>query len=1389
MKNFIMKKVIAYICVMVIGLNCFASVSALNMKKIVAGEREEETETYIQDETSDVSESENVTLETETLPQQEISTIQREDEIILDHSFNSTGNYDLGDYEIYVGTDWNGTTASAGVDSKNPSHVKIKQNSSLWCDAWGLQIIKKFSGLVAGNTYRVEWPMTALSNDASYITAAGNNNQIELVEGRQIVTGTFIAEADGTGSFAIGLGFVGLENILEFEQPTIVDVTVKDETTSVLDENIVKLMPWSFFEAGTVNRFDGDLYQQQFYDSVSTSAGENTNSEYWNSVNTDFGVAGETLTWNTTKIADGFTANIRTTGWGADYSTGSCVDAPGLLNACMENINLKQGHDYTVSFEASWVNKENAPEKNIMISIMNPDNDNLLEGQSNSIQKIKVASGSSIKYNQRFTLWKGDYAKIILSYGAFLASFQAGDTTEDVNAAGTLTISKFRIIDNGRNENAQPETTAEETEENIKEVIDGIHVVGSDYRYYSEGESCIIEMEAYNSQNEVIEIPDDYNVNWYKASNNQLVYTGKTFYIDSIEKEDFGEYYVAIFKDNKKLHSANFTLVNSAEGSLEIKGLDAVVSDKYCCINWSVDEMPDYFNVYLNNEWHSSERYCTSIIPLNHFNYGERNIITISCMKNASEVYKETIEVYIPKESEIADVQVRDIEVEMGQSITCVPEFFDIDSNAIEVDDKYQVIWYRHNENSGYECIFTGNQLIIDNCTESDIGDYKVEVLRNGEICCEDYFNISQKSLHIDIKDVYVALTDKVSISPVLKKGENDIIEDTSEYIFKWYMYDDSEEKKEIIVEDALSIESCQRSDLGHYYIEVYKDNVWMAGTSFYIREQIYSENVISDGETKTIEVVVPYSGNYRLLSTGDDDTYASLYEGEVLLNENDDYNDLNFSIVQYLEKGKTYTVKIKSFSEHAFDCMFYVEKINIFDYCNLSDYSAAVDGDVTIGLTVYAYDTKLQFNSDRYEISWYRYNKENNNYHTVYIGEKYNIKRVKEDDFGMYYCQIYDKEEDTIWKSSFELYNVDNELWNSYFGVSDDNWYEGANGELTETTSDSFKVNMDSVGWGGINGGYVQKAVQVQKGEKYRLKFNLKGTNVTKYVYISFGLWDGSGIAYSTWIKLKPGKTVAFDETFVANCNARYLKIAFGGDFGDRADIEENAEERYNVFKQVFGAEASKELSYDANGDATAAMEILCDSFSIKKVNSENVITISSKVNVEGFQISATLGGSRVVGSVEPVINNQNVMKWGFVYALESVEEKSLNITDEDMYVGTKNDYVLSIESSPIGTIDTQIGDSSTATYFVRTTLFATNSVKEFSTRYKIRAYALLEDGTYVYSNVESYSVYDISDKLYKNKLMNTNAAHNYLYNNILTVVNPLYKECDYNWGNIVIK
>ena len=75
----------------------------------------------------------------------------------------------------------------------------------------------------------------------------------------------------------------------------------------------------------------------------------------------------------------------------------------------------------------------------------------------------------------------------------------------------------------------------------------------------------------------------------------------------------------------------------------------------------------------------------------------------------------------------------------------------------------------------------------------------------------------------------------------------------------------------------------------------------------------------------------------------------------------------------------------------------------------------------------------------------------------------------------------------------------------------------------------------------------------------------------------------------------------------------------------------------------------------------------------------------------------------------------------------------------------------------------------------------FAVKTSKEFSANFRLKAYAKLQDGSYIYSDALTYSIYDVADVLYKNRRMTNANAHNYLYDSILSVVNKQYARIDY--------
>lgn len=175
--------------------------------------------------------------------------------------------------------------------------------------------------------------------------------------------------------------------------------------------------------------------------------------------------------------------------------------------------------------------------------------------------------------------------------------------------------------------------------------------------------------------------------------------------------------------------------------------------------------------------------------------------------------------------------------------------------------------------------------------------------------------------------------------------------------------------------------------------------------------------------------------------------------------------------------------------------------------------------------------------------------------------------------------------------------------------------------------------------------------------------------------------------------------------------------------------------------------------------------------------------------MDIVGYQISDIYGGSRIIGYVEPTINGKVVDKWGFIYGLKEVDGKSYLTDENEMLIGSDDPYVTSYESTPLGNCAKIENGSDTANYFTQTMKFGAATRKAYTAKYAIRIYAKMKDGTYIYGDIEHYNVYDIADYIYQHNIMNTEASHNYLYDNILKIVNKDYEIVEYNSGNTLYK
>lgn len=178
---------------------------------------------------------------------------------------------------------------------------------------------------------------------------------------------------------------------------------------------------------------------------------------------------------------------------------------------------------------------------------------------------------------------------------------------------------------------------------------------------------------------------------------------------------------------------------------------------------------------------------------------------------------------------------------------------------------------------------------------------------------------------------------------------------------------------------------------------------------------------------------------------------------------------------------------------------------------------------------------------------------------------------------------------------------------------------------------------------------------------------------------------------------------------------------------------------------------------------------------------------SVETKAGVEiiGFQISTARGGSRTVYAVEPEINGKEVVERGLVYGLAARADES------EMYIGADSQYVKAFAATAAGEMDAQLSESSTAKSYAMTMVqnIGSITVAGLEAEYYVRVYAKLSDGTYVYSDVQSFSLYSVADVLYSGNLMNTQESHDYLYNNILSVVKKDYPTVDFQWSNTLVK
>lgn len=359
--------------------------------------------------------------------------------------------------------------------------------------------------------------------------------------------------------------------------------------------------------------------------------------------------------------------------------------------------------------------------------------------------------------------------------------------------------------------------------------------------------------------------------------------------------------------------------------------------------------------------------------------------------------------------------------------------------------------------------------------------------------------------------------------------------------------------------------------------------------------------------------------------------------------------------------------------------------------------------------------------------------------------------------------------------------------VWNTTVG----SWAGAAGtGTSAEKPEDGFQVNLTAVGsdmWG------VQASLanlSYRAGNTYTFSCTIT-SSVDKNAFVKVEGDDYAELA-ADYVSLKANQPYQYETTvFIPSTYTGSVSLfyALGGGISGEA-LDASSAMNLSVSNVSFATYTTipdpdyteKETTTEEMVTTDAETESVTEEMTTEMVPEETTTSIEKiqpDIEINGYQISQKAEGFRTIYTIHDLGNN--VVSSGLIYGLGDV-------TATDMIVGSQKENVYYYDSTNIGKMNVNFGETDTSVSYTMTMKFIKQ--KEFySSPISVRAYAKLSDGTYVYSDCAVTSVYSIADYLYQNRKMNTYNAHMYLYDNILSVVDKNYQTNDYDWGNTIVK
>jgi len=214
---------------------------------------------------------------------------------------------------------------------------------------------------------------------------------------------------------------------------------------------------------------------------------------------------------------------------------------------------------------------------------------------------------------------------------------------------------------------------------------------------------------------------------------------------------------------------------------------------------------------------------------------------------------------------------------------------------------------------------------------------------------------------------------------------------------------------------------------------------------------------------------------------------------------------------------------------------------------------------------------------------------------------------------------------------------------------------------------------------------------------------------------------------------------------------------------------------------KEVTFVVDKENIEYNEEGEAYYKV---CATSSIAETdytdNTSHVTVNIGSVVIDGFQINPSLG-VRTIYSTN--YDETDVSEVGIIYGFS----KTGIVDEEEMILNSSSSSVYAFKGTEAGITDTQYTKLSNGRNYLMTLKFGNTNIAAYSAKYYVRAYVKLSDGSTVYSNVKSYSAYEVAKAVYETGKVSNKNNFNMLYK-IITTVDPTYEELDYDWVNTVI-